>query len=414
MMIRSVVLFVMSLICLGITESQAEITVRDAQRYCVDIVLLRGGKELRGSILKRDKQTLRMAIQRDWLTENHADLAQEAIATEAKQRTDNRRILQDRITKWRDSRRDQPRLKFNLERELTLLEKPLGPNAEESQFAIVEVPADRVRRVFEAAPASKSLAAMAWSDNLPKVESTTFGKLKVQVEATHPHWAKESIDISDRLPRGQTESADEWAARQAIWEYDFVEAVNFQGMGNFVIRIEADKRPDLAALLNQSAESLLAGQLGGLGLDLGGNTKPSPSSDWQQVAISEAEKIGTRGFLVTRSLQVTGQGPAVVSAQFFAKLNDDKFHVIWSDEVRTDQATIKDEDVQRIQQDPQLQEALKIAQGLNLGNEVQKAVRFGGAVEASLKSATNHFGVFRSRYTRTLDGPPLALPSLND
>lgn len=407
--------FLILLVCsLGLLAAPlaAEISQREAQRFCVDIVLLKGGVELRGSVLKRDPQ-LMIAVQRSWLTAHQPAMVQKVAEEESQQREQNRQQLKERITKWRTDRADQKRLTFVLDRELDSLAKPFAPDAAESQFVIVEVPNDRVRRVFEAPVTSRSLAQAAWFERLEKVEDTVLGKLKTQVEMTHPQWAVEKFDLSDRLPQGQLQSDDEWAARQALWEYDFCEELSYQGTGSFVMRVEAGKKPDLSALLSQSGESLLAGQLGGLGLeglDLGGGKPKVPDADsWQKKAIAEATELGIRGFLVTRSDQITGEGPAIVTAQFFARLSDGKYRVIWSDQVRTDPATISEADLKRIEQDPQIQEVLKVAQAFQLGNEIQKAVRFGGAVEVSLKSANGHFTEFRSRYNRTLDGPPLLI-----
>jgi hypothetical protein len=390
----------------------AEMTPREAQRYCVDIVLLKGGAELRGSLLARTPE-LKIAVQRDWLTAHQPEMAKQAAELESQQQKLNRQVLSDRITSWRKDRADQPRLTFVLDRELDLLTQPEPPKAAPSQFLIVEVPSDRVRRIFEAPATSRNLAAAAWFERLERVEETVMSKLKTQVEPTHPQWATEKFDISDRLPRGQPQSDDEWAARQALWEFDFCQELNFQGTGNFVMRVEAGQKPDLAALLSQSGESLLGGQLDLLGLgDLGlegAKPKAPVPETWPNKAIAEATKLGIRGFVVTRSEQITGEGPAVVTSQFFARLSDGKYRAIWSDQVSTDPATIPAADLKRIEDDPQIQEVLKVAKALQFGNEAQQAVRFGGAVEVSLNSTQRHFAEFRARYNRTLDGPPLVI-----
>lgn len=413
--LRCFILLVSGL-ALGLLASPlvAEVTPREAQRYCVDIVLLKGGAELKGSLLARTPE-LKIAVQRDWLTAHQPEMAKQADELESQQQKANQEQLAQRISSWRTDRADQPRLTFVLDRELELLKQPAGQNVAPSQFVIVTVSPDRVRRVFEAPAASRNLAAAGWFERLERVEETVMSKLKMQVEPTHPQWATEKFDISDRLPRGQSQSDDEWAARQALWEFDFCQELTFQGTGNFVMRVEAGQKPDLAALLSQSGESLLGGQLDLLGLgDLGlegAKPKAPVAETWQNKAIAEATKLGIRGFVVTRSEQITGEGPAVVTSQFFARLSDGKYRAIWSDQVSTDPATIPAADLKRIEDDPQIQEVLKVAKALQLGNEVQQAVRFGGAVEVSLNSSQRHFAEFRARYNRTLDGPPLVIPA---
>ncbi len=122
----------------------AEITPREAQRYCVDIVLLKGGAELWGSLLARTP-VLKIAVQRDWLTTHQPEMAEQAAELESQQQKANQEQLAQRITSWRTDRADQPRLTFVLDRELELLKKPAGPKVAPSQFVIVTVPPDRVR-----------------------------------------------------------------------------------------------------------------------------------------------------------------------------------------------------------------------------------------------------------------------------
>lgn len=409
-MTRSSILLLIATVFALETSLWAEITSREAQRFCVDIVVLKGGGELRGSVLKRDTQEIQIAVQRNWLTTRQPKMAEQVAKSASQDREKSQQLLKERITKWRQERSDMKRLTFVLDRELERLADPKDLDTEESQFVIVQLPAEQVRRVFEASAASRSLATAAWFERLEKVEETVLGKLKTQVEATHPQWATERIDISDRLPQGPPQNDDEWAARQALWEYEFCESLDYQGTGNFVMRVEPGKKLELSSLLGQSGESLLAGQLGDLGLDLGAGQPAAPKADdWQKRVIAEAKELGMRGFLVTRSPQITGEGPATVTAQFFARLPGGQYQAIWTDTVQTDPATIPEADLKRIESDPQIQEVLKVAQAFQLGNQIQTAVRFGGAVEVSLKSVAANFGEFRSRYTRTLDGPPLPI-----
>ena len=270
-----------------------------------------------------------------------------------------------------------------------------------------------MRRVFTAPETSRQVARAAWSARLERVEETALGPLKAAIEKQVPNGQATPVDLSDRLPTGQSQSADEWAARQAIFEYEYRERLDFQGTGHFVIRVgEGAEKPDLASLFSQIATDAIQGELSGLGLDLGLvlSAQPKTESDWQTSAIEQAKTINVKGFRVTRVPKINGSGPATVTTSFFARLSDGTYRVLWSNETTTDPASIKQEALDRLQQDPQVQEILKVAQALSLGNDANTAVRFGAAVQASLDASENRFFEFRQRYNNSLDGPPLMVP----
>ncbi len=404
-----------------VSTVQAEITPREAQRFGVDIALLKGGVELRGAVLSRDAKELRMAVQRSWLTAKHPEILKQVDDEAGENQAASRKELRERIETWKTDRAAETRLVAVLNRELARLVKAVNPAAvPDSQFVIVTTPADQVRRVFTAPEASRQVAMAAWSERLERVEETVLTTLKIAIEKKSPQWQAAKVDLSDRLPTGQPQTADEWAARQAIFEYEYCDRLDYQGTGNMVVRVgEGVAKPDLSSLLAQTAGDALQGQLEGLdlgGLDLGGlnlnppGNKPA-KSDWQSTAIAEAKSLDRRGFRVTRIPKITGGGPATVSTSFFARLSDGTYRILWTNETTTDPATIKDEAIKRLEQDPQVQEILKVASALSLGNDASTAVRFGAAVQSSLDTSETRFFEFRQRYNDKLDGPQLVVPA---
>ena len=400
--------------------SIAEITPREAQRFGVDIALLKGCVELWGAVLRRDEHELRMAVQRSWLAAKHPELMKQIDEDAAKQLAASRDELKERIEAWKTERAADTRLVAVLHRELVKLAKAVEPaGVPDSQFVVVTTPADRVRRVFTAPAASRKVAMVAWSERIERVEDTALTTLKTVVEKKlaekkNPDWRTAPVDLSERLPTGQPQTADEWAARQAIFEYEYRQRLDFQGAGHFVIRVgEGADKPDLKTLFAKTAADALQGELGGLGLDLGLDPveKPKAASDWQSTAIEQAKTLQIKGFRVTRVPKITDSGPATVTVSFFARLSDGSYRSIWSHEATTNSATIKQEALVRLQQDPQVQEIQKIANALSLGNDATTAVRFGAAVQASLDASETRFFEFRQRYNNSLDGPPLVLPA---
>ncbi len=414
-------LLICALLLTMVSLAHAEISPREAQRFGVDITLLKGGVELRGAVLSRDQKELRMAVQRSWLNAKQPEILKQLDNEASDTQAASRKELRERIETWKTERAAETRLVAVLKRELARLAKVVDPAAiPDSQFVVVTTPADRVRRVFMAPAASRQVVLAAWSERLDRVEETVLTTLKTAVAKQNPQWQTEKVDLSDRLPTGQLQTANEWAARQAIFEYEYCDRLDFQGTGNMVVRVgEGVAKPDLAALLAQTAGDALQGQLEGLdlgGLDLGGLNLTPPGNkpakaDWQSTAIAEAKSLDRRGFRVTRIPKITGGGPATVSTSFFARMDDGTYRILWTNETTTDPATIKDEAVKRLEQDPQVQEILKVASALSLGNDASTAVRFGAAVQSSLDTSETRFFEFRQRYNNTLDGPQLVVPA---
>lgn len=384
-----------------------EMTVRDAQRYGVDIIQVKGGGELRGAVLRRDSSDLQIAVQRSWLLAAQPAMLETAEKEAAKRQAASHQELIARIESWIAAQANQPRLRTVLQGELARLKKLPEAPPEPTQFVLLRIPTDRVRRVFTAAAPARQIAMVAWSQQLDRVEQSTITALKPDVEKAAPDWATQRVDLSGRLPAGEPQSADEWAARQAIFEYEYGDPLEFQGTGNLLFRTGSGaEKPDLASLLASTAGETLASELGSLGLDLG-KPAPAPPVDWKRQATEQARNLNRSGFSVTRIPRITGDGPATVSIHFWARLADGLWHPIWSDEVTTDPSTIKADELKRLETDPQVQEILQVTRALSLGDASQQALRFGAAVQASQQTVTTRFFEFRQRYNVRLDGPPL-------
>ncbi|RLS57747.1 MAG: hypothetical protein DWH91_03850 [Planctomycetota bacterium] len=384
-----------------------EMTARDAQRYGVDIIQVKGGVELRGAVLRRDPSDLQIAVQRSWLRTVQPAMLETADQEAAQRQAAAHQELLTRIESWIAAQANQPRLRTVLQGDLARLKKLPEAPPEPTQFVLLRIPTDRVRRVFTAGAPARQVAMVAWSQQLDRVEQSTITALKPEVEKAVPDWATQRVDLSGRLPAGEPQSADEWAARQAIFEYEYGDPLEFQGTGNLLFRTGSGaEKPDLSSLLASTAGETLASELGALGLGLG-NPAPAPPTDWKMQATEQARKLNRSGFSVTRIPRITGGGPATVSIHFWARLADGQWHPIWSDEVTTDPSTIKADELKRLEADPQVQEILQVTKALSLDDASQQALRFGAAVQTSQQAVTTRFFEFRQRYNARLDGPPL-------
>ncbi|REJ83977.1 MAG: hypothetical protein DWQ29_12195, partial [Planctomycetota bacterium] len=288
-------------------------------------------------------------------------------------------------------------------------------DAQPSEFVLIEVAADDLRRVFAQPARRKQVGLVAWQTGLERVEELRLPRLEQQLEDEGIDWQSAQVDLSDRLPAVAVDDDRAWAARRAIYEYAFRKRLDFQGTGDFIVEAGDGQQP--------AGPELLTGLLqGGLGNDLsdlveealgqGGNkTKPKQPA-WLDAASKIAEERGLTGFRVTRMEHNLAQNQVTVESQFIARMPGGKWETIWlhtqTEQANGDRQGLED----RIRQDEQLAEALKVLESLGLQGDVDTALQYGAATMEAQQTADDKFYHFKDRYTKRLTGPPLRWPTL--
>jgi len=390
----------------------AELTRDAAARLAVDAVLLKGGREVRGSIMSQGADgAITIAVRRDWLQQHEQALVEEQVAREAQQRDEARKQLTTRIRTWLDERKDDVELSAILRRELETYEQEPAqaekkPAAKPSEFLVVDLPAERIRRVFAQPAERRQVGLAAWQAGLDGVERLSFVQLAQRLDAQKADWRTTPVDLSDRLPRGGTQDEREWAARQAIYEYAFRKRVEFQGTGDLIVRTDSGAAPAIGPdLINSVLGDKLGADLADL-LGTGGGNKPKRKS-WKETAVEAAEKDGVRSCRVTRTSPDLAAGKVGVEQAFLARMPDGNWEVIWTHSETLDATKERKDLEQRIRQDPQVAEAFKLLGQLGGAGNVDTAIRFGAATMEAQQHADDRFYAFKDRYTEQLDGPPL-------
>ena len=406
---------VVCVVCFVITTTRGDVTRDQAARIGVDIVLTRGGGELRGSIVSREEGgSLVIAVRRNWLRDEQLQRLAAEEQAEAERRLETYEQLVDRIRDWLRDCEDEPEFAAILERELeeyeAYVEDPDSlPLMEPSEFLLIEIDADNVRRVLAQPAQRKQAALVAWQEGLPDVETTSFVELQEMLVARDVDWRNTRVDLSDRLPTGMPQSESEWAARKAVYEFAFRERIEFQGTGDMVFRTDPDgdgEQPGMDQLLgnllggglNVDLEQLLGGN--GLG---GVDDRPG----WRETAIESAKEDGGSGFRVTRVETDLQNSRVVVETVFLAQVDDDTWETIWRYRETLDASEERNGLADRIRQDPQLAEPFKLLESLGLNEQLGQAVQFGAATMDAQQTADDRFFEFFGRYTERLDGPPL-------
>jgi hypothetical protein len=276
----------------------------------------------------------------------------------------------------------------------------------------------KIDRVVTQPPQRRRIALAAWREGLADVETRTTASLAQELKQKKIDPVDDPDALLDLLPpRRQNDAA--WAARQAIVEYRFRKPLDFQGMGDAVVRAgENVNAADLAPLLADLLKSLGGDPLSGL-LDppaargaSKGTGKNQPGEKWLASAVKIAESEDLTGFRVTRVEQDLAAKRAAVETRFVARLPDGSWKTAWQQTVEADVSKPRPEAEQQIENDPRVRAALQLFKSLGVqGDEqIKLAIRFGAATQEAQKEADSRFFEFRDRHLKQLDGPVLRVP----
>lgn len=438
---------VLLLSCACVSTLPAQLPDVRYDQLGVDLVRLESGSKLFGFVLDRlPDGSVHLAIERQWFHQTYPDLYAKHAKTEA---TDRKRVLlslKTRLDDWLEERNDAPRLvrfleieRNRIEDELEDLSKSIESESKSnqgSQFVVLQLSADEVNAVRPAEPESRRIAGLSFGRRIPDVTTTPAKSLLQRLEALGVDFSKEQVDLADRLPTNKVDSPREWAARQAIFEYQMRESLEYQGKGTLLIR--KGEQANIGSLLSQAfsaGESSLDAALR-VGAELGlpefqqfktaqdgqsksshskssqaDNSPPGNTAMWWKDTVAKAERDGFRGVLISR-LTDSLQAEAVrVDTHFFAKeAPGEWFEVVhFQEQVSTQRVDPKR--LQRLRQDPQVKQALEMANHLfpTGGERIDLALKHGAATEQALEATSDRFQAFLSRQLRSLT-EPLSIP----
>ena len=413
--------FVIAMTALAaIADAAPSRSARSASRagLCIDVVRLKTGETLRGVAVRQDANgLLQMAAQRDWLHKTHPRLLEKVTRDE---KLLDRKVLQqlsERIKQELNSADAESRLaaflRIEQNRVETLLADPAA--APTRQFVCFEWPKTKIARIVLTSPERRRIAAWAWSERLPNVETQTADSLTRELKQKGIDLRQSPPDLSDQLPL-RPQDDREWAARMAIVAYALGDPLDFQGMGDVLIPTDSGTQNKDK---NSLVAKLAARQIGSLLLDVLGPGRPAngapPAPDaWLKPAEQEADRRKARAFRATRVESNVDARQATVVSVFRARLETGAWETIWSDRETEDIGKQRAGTATIIANDPQVKSALAAIKSLGLTSDadVQKAIGFGAATMAAQQSLDSHFCTFRDAYVKQLNGPPLAVSTM--
>ena len=416
----------LGVIVLAAAAAAADDLTNLGKRLAVDLLLVRGEGELRGLVVSQSKEQVTFAVRREWMSARHPGWLTRVETAAKEQNEKTQEELKTRLADWKRDLNAAADRNRQLLATIGLAEEDAEKarkkaedkkeNGDEDKssnegFILVTIPATDVRRVIAQPAEKRQLASVAWEEKLNAVEETPAPRLQTLMDKADKTWPTRATKIASQLP-GAPEGPDEWSARTAIWEFQFGERVTFQGMGANAFRTDrSDLQPSLAQIVPSVLQGQALGDLSSL-LDgnLGGGRPAAPPADAaRKSAISQAETAKVRALRLTTLNMAMERNAVDVISEFVVRRPAGTWGVVWRDTVTENTATPRKEAEDRIRQDPQLAEALKITQALGVQGEIEKAIRAGAATMVAQTTIDGRFNRWVESMTQRFDGPPLTI-----
>jgi hypothetical protein len=386
-------------------------------RLAVDVVKLRSGKTLRGTIAHSESDgSLTMAVSREWLRQSDPKALTSVEADESRTRLAALKQLGERIKQELAKIPEDSGLAVFLRTEAKRVGNLLTENApgEPPQFVWLELPKKKIAKVVPTTSERKQVAGWSWYEKLANVETHDVEDLERELRAKRIDPTQAVPDLSERVPlRMQDER--EWSARMALVADALGNPVRFEGSGDYLARSRRSPNANkVAATVAKNFADYTEARLKQMLEDGPAASTASKSPDaWLATAIKESEEEKARAFRATTlDIRIEPREVTVRSA-FVVQPGNGKWEIVWSDRDTEDGTQPRPAAEATIASDPQIRSALRIfkAFGANGGNDrIPTAIRFGAATQVAQQAVDQHFSRFQEPFLRQLDGPPLWLP----
>lgn len=402
-------------LCVTLVLATMTATAHAADRPAGDQLTLRNGSKLRGVLFEQSDKSVTLLVSAKWLSVANAKLHQ----TAQPQNTDGHKAgLEQAVRRLKAEQPPVGDAAFAafLKQQLDDAEAELAKAGQfEPEFLWLTLPIKDVARVESVSTEHRQLLAWAWTEQLDRAETRLADELSRELKARNVSPVGWPLPFIERLPvREQPD--DEWAARRALAEYSLGGRLEFQGTGDVLARTGQELQPaDVGQWLVELLRSQLQSQLGellGEGKPAKKGTDNAARNESLKKAIQTAEAEKRTSFRMTRLELASDFQQATVTTEFVARLTDGSWRTVFRHFERADAKQARPEIEKRIQDDPQVKQALELTRQLGLTAEVQiqQAIRFGAATMTAQQAANSQFAAFRDIYSASLVRPPLSIP----
>jgi hypothetical protein len=389
-------------------------TAQAADRAASDHVTLRNGSKLRGILFEQTDKSVTLLVSAKWLLATNAKLHQLTRQQNVETHTAG---LEQAVRRLKSAAppAGNAAIEAFLKQQLEAAEAELAKADDcQPEFLWMTLPMKEVARVEASSPEHRQLLAWAWSEEVDRAETRSVEDLTRDLKARAVSPVGWPLPFIERLP-AREQSDDEWAARLALADYALGQRLDFQGTGDVLARAGKEvQQAEIAQLLVEMLRGQLQSQLGDLLNEGKPAKKPAGNAaraESLRKAIQTAETEKRIGFRVTR-LDLAGDfQQASVTTQFVARLSDGSWRTVFQHTERADAKQARPDIEKRIQEDPQVKQALELTRqlGLSADTQIQQAVRFGAATMTAQQTCDREFLAFRDVYLPSLARPPLSI-----
>jgi hypothetical protein len=357
-----------------------------------DVVVLRDGRFVLGQVVEpAPRGKLRLVVRRGWVREHLPDRAAAWERSEAAYATRARQQRLRRLEAWRRQRPENPHDRINrwLDTEITRLKADAGDPL--APLLIVELAASEVRRLDRRPPETARLLRQAWRAGLDEPETRPIEELRARLEGRG--FALSEVDPAplDDLIALPLESEAQWLARRAATEVRDDRSlwwIRYQGLV-----LPADAQGGAGNLA--TAGAALKGLLGG-----------EPPEDPLAEPLRMAEAKGRVGVVVTSLELGEDLAAATVEATLWVCLAPGRWTRAVVRPARVPVGAIPPEAAEPLGNDPQVQAAFRLLEGLGSGALGDDVRRRSLAVGAATRQA---LGMAQSALARDLEGLALRI-----
>ena len=391
-------------------------TAHAADRPASDQVTLRSGSKLRGIVFEQSDKSITLLVSAKWLSATNAKLSQSARQQNVETHTAGLEQVVRRLKAERPPA-GNPAVEAFLMQQLDDAKAELEKADDFApEFLWMTLPMKEVARVEPSTPEHRQLLAWAWTEQLEKAETRMAEELTRDLKTRNVSPVGWPLPFIERLPVRE-QSDDEWAARRALADYALGQRIDFQGTGDVLARAGQEvQQADMAQLLVEMLKGQLKSQFGDLLIEGKPAKRPADNAarnESLKKVIQTAESEKRTGFRVTR-LELAGDfQQATVTTQFVARMSDGSWRTVFQHTERADAKQARPDIEKRIQDDPQVKQALELTRQLGLGadEQIQQALRFGAATMTAQQTSDREFATFRDIYLSSLARPPLTVPT---
>lgn len=368
------------------------------------------GKLFVGFIVKQNDESVVMAVEREWLRSTHPSLINRYLTIETKAMQGIIKRFRNRFDDWSGDVAANESLAKDIASEFNrIIEENKGEALQRKRFMLLSFDRQSVSKVRNQPIKKKRIAALAWDNRVERVSTKSHADLLRELRDLKVDLEDAYFDLSGDMPAADLTDR-QWHVRRGIYEFEYTGEMEFQGQGDQLFLIGDDTNiPQVMA--SMMGGSMLGGansnSIAKLGRELGlpEFAGVPREKDWIKEVTDEADKKDCRSVLVKRILDGNNSDIVTVEATLLIKARK-KWETVKQVSYSAKLSDQTAEQLQAIKRDPQVQQAIGIAEKLGLGaGMMDRALQKGAATHEAIKKVGDMIQLLISENTRRIEAP---------